>query len=148
MSALSIDVVDDDTRLPALADEWSALLADTPEASGFHSLAWISACRSVLPPHRSLFVLVIRESGGVIAILPTEMGAAGDLQLIGQGRLSNYLGPVYRAANADMVVDALGSFLARERRSDPASTLASSSLQVWCTDSSPIRPRCSACLVT
>lgn len=116
MAALRIDIIGDDANLPALADDWSALLGETPESSGFQSLAWISACRSGLPPDRSLLVLVFRDGRDVVAIMPTEIGPAGDLRLIGHGPLSNYLGPVYRASHAEQVVEALGAFLGHERR--------------------------------
>jgi CelD/BcsL family acetyltransferase involved in cellulose biosynthesis len=112
----SLEVVDDEMRLSALADDWRALLDATPERSAFHSLAWIAACRAALPSNGRLSVLVVRDGAKVAGILPTTLGPHGDLRFVGQGPLSNYLGPVYRAPYAEVVVDALRDFLTRERR--------------------------------
>jgi CelD/BcsL family acetyltransferase involved in cellulose biosynthesis len=116
MSALQISVLSDDAGLGALTRDWSTLLEETPGSSGFQSLAWTAACRSHLTADRTLFLLVFRDGGDVVAILPTELAPGGVLRLIGQGRLSNYLGPVYRASAVDAVVEAFGGFVARERR--------------------------------
>jgi CelD/BcsL family acetyltransferase involved in cellulose biosynthesis len=116
MSILQISVITDDADLATLSEDWHALLEETDGSSGFQSLAWISACRSGLPSDASLFVLVFRDGRDVVAIMPTELGPGGALRLIGQGPLSNYLGPVCRASHVDAVVQAFGAFLARERR--------------------------------
>ncbi|MGH8572644.1 MAG: GNAT family N-acetyltransferase, partial [Gammaproteobacteria bacterium] len=115
MSAPSIEVIDDETRLVALADDWNALLGETPEASAFQSLAWITACRSARPSNRRLFIVVVRDGADVVGILPTEIGIHGDLRFVGQG-FSNYLGPIYRASHAGAVVEALAALLARDAR--------------------------------
>jgi CelD/BcsL family acetyltransferase involved in cellulose biosynthesis len=111
-----MQVVESDAELGALAPAWGALLAETPEASAFHSFAWISACRAAPSANGRPFVLVVRHGPDAVAILPTELGQHGDLRFIGHGRRSNYLGPVYRPAYVDAAVGALASFLARERR--------------------------------
>jgi len=49
MSALRIDVIEDDRSLAHLEDAWTRVLAETPASSGFQSFAWVSACRSGLP---------------------------------------------------------------------------------------------------
>ena len=99
-----------------MSDDWNTLLAETPASSGFQSLAWISACRTRLPAKHALFVLVFRAGRDVVAIFPTEIGTGGALRMIGQGPLSNYLGPVYRPSHLDAVVQAFADFVARERR--------------------------------
>jgi CelD/BcsL family acetyltransferase involved in cellulose biosynthesis len=113
---IAIEVVTDETRLGALTDDWHRLLDETPEASAFHSLTWTSACLSALPSPGRPFVLVIREGRRALAILPTALGAHGDLRFVGQGAVSNYGGPVYRATHVDAVIDVLGAFLTREPR--------------------------------
>jgi len=112
---LAVDVVGDDAALARLAPEWDALFADTPEATGFQAFAWAAACRAhVSRPDRRLFTLVVRDGAQPIGILPTELGPRGDLAFIGAA-VSNYLGPVFRRARLDEVVDALGTFVDAER---------------------------------
>ena len=41
---LDVELVSDDRGLADLEDAWDALLAGTPEASGFQSFAWMSSC--------------------------------------------------------------------------------------------------------
>ena len=116
MRTVHIEMLDDDTRLASLERDWNALLAATPDAAAFQSFAWVSTCRSAAVSDGRLFVLVFRSGGRTLAILPTEIGAHGELRFVGQGRLSNYLGPVYDPADLDGVAQALGPFLAAERR--------------------------------
>jgi CelD/BcsL family acetyltransferase involved in cellulose biosynthesis len=112
---LAVDVVGDDAALARLAPEWDALFADTPDATGFQAFAWAAACRAhVSRPDRRLFTLVVRDGAQPIGILPTELGPRGDLAFIGAA-VSNYLGPVFRRARLDEVVDALGTFVDAER---------------------------------
>jgi len=116
MSALRIDVVEDDRALGGLDADWNRLLGETPGASGFQSFAWASACRAVLSsPGRRLLTLVLRDGAETVAIVPTELAPGGTLGLVGE-EVSNYLGPVYRAARLDEIVHALGGFIAAERR--------------------------------
>ena len=114
--ALRVEVVGDDRGLAQLEGEWDALFADTPEATGFQTFTWATSCRAhVSPAERRLFTLVVRDGGEAIGILPTEIGARGDLCFIGD-TVSNYLGPVYRGTRLDDVVGALRATLDEERR--------------------------------
>ncbi len=114
MGPLSIGVVRDDRALATLAPAWERLLAVTPLASSFQTLAWTAACRAPLAAG-TLSVLVVRDGDTPVAIFPTELGAAGDLRFVGIA-VSNYHGPVYLPDRLDDVATALASFLAAERR--------------------------------
>ena len=114
MSRGRVDVVTDDDALARLEGEWGALLARTPLGSGFQSFAWTAACRAHLPSRRPLHVLVVRDAGEVIGILPSELGPAGDLCLIGQP-VTNYQGPVYDPARVHDVAAVLADYLSGAR---------------------------------
>jgi len=73
MSALRIDVIEDDRSLARLEDAWTRLLAETPASSGFQSFAWVSACRSGLPSDPgALFTLVLCDGADTVAMLAIE----------------------------------------------------------------------------
>ena len=73
MSALRIDVIEDDRSLAHLEDAWTRLLAETPASSGFQSFAWVSACRSGLPADPgALFTLVLCDGADTVAMLAIE----------------------------------------------------------------------------
>jgi CelD/BcsL family acetyltransferase involved in cellulose biosynthesis len=111
---LHVDVVRDDAALAALAAPWAALLADTPDASGFQSLAWILACRARLPADaRRLHTLVVRDGGEPIGILPAALGPRGELGFVGDA-VSNYAGALHRADRLGDVVAALAESIRRD----------------------------------
>ena len=114
MSRVRVEVVTDDATLARLEGEWHALLACTPLASGFQSFAWIAACRGHLATSRRLHTLVVRDGGEVVGILPCELGANGELSLIG-GPVTNYQGPVYRPERVHDVAGALADFVGAAR---------------------------------
>ncbi len=105
MRSVGIDVVTDDTALARLAEDWTALRAVTPHASAFQSFPWIAAHREILGSHgRQLQVIVVRDGGAPVAIIPCDLGRRGDLRFLG-GSVSNYQGPVHRP-------DAVGDLVA------------------------------------
>jgi len=109
--SLTTDVVADDTGFAGLADAWSALRAVTPHASAFQSFAWIDAWRALVAPRgRQLHVLVLRDGGEPVAILPCDLGARGDLRLLGEP-VSNYQGPLHRPERVTDLVHALAAHL-------------------------------------
>ena len=116
MRSLATDTVSDDAGLARLAEAWTALRAITPHASAFQSFAWIDAYRAVLRPRgRRLHVLIVRDGGEPVAILPCDLGPHGDLRLLGEP-LSNYQGPVHRPERVTDLVEALATLLGAPSR--------------------------------
>src|SRR5262245_19314641 len=115
MAPLHIELLTDDERLATLAADWTRLLALTPTASGFQSLAWIGACRTALPGPPPLFTLVASHGDEVVGILPTTLHRGGVLRFVGEA-VSNYLGPVYHPGHVLAVTAAWAEFLAHDAR--------------------------------
>lgn len=104
-------------RAPAdaayLKASWQALLAVTPEASGFQSLPWVAACWEELArPGESLFITVIFGHGRIVAIFPTQLSKDGRLTFIG-GQVSNYSGPLYQIEHLEDIVAAWAGYMER-----------------------------------
>jgi len=115
-SGVRIELVTDQQALGDLQKPWASLLARTPAATGFHSLAWIATCRAALKSTARLWTLVVRDGSETVAIVPTEL-EHGRLRFIGE-RVSNYLGPVFDPDRLERIVFALAGFLAAERAID------------------------------
>lgn len=115
-SPLTVATVTTAAGLAALQKRWQTLLALTPCASGFQSLAWITQCwEHFHKPGDALFVSVLTSGEATVAIFPTQLGTGGRLRLIGTG-VSNYGGPVYRLEFLEAAVSAWASYLGRDAR--------------------------------
>lgn len=95
-----VSVLRDPAADPSLPDTWAALLAKTPQGSGFHSWAWVGAHWAEVAQPR---IAVIRQGSRPVAIFA--------LQLVGSrltwlaARRSNYCGPVFDPEALPAVVE-------------------------------------------
>ncbi|MEM9462219.1 MAG: GNAT family N-acetyltransferase [Myxococcota bacterium] len=95
-----VSVIQDPAAEPSLPDTWAALLAKTPQGSGFHSWAWVGAHLAEVEQPR---IAVIRQGSRPIAIFA--------LQLVGSRltwlavRRGNYCGPVFDPEAMPAVVE-------------------------------------------
>ncbi|HXU74007.1 MAG TPA: GNAT family N-acetyltransferase [Polyangia bacterium] len=105
--------------LAALAADWDALFDPAHPGAVFRSWAWISAWWNSFSIGREPFVLLAREHGATVGILPlcSERSALGGRRLVflGEGIVgSDYLGIVCRAGDEPRLADAFAHALARE----------------------------------
>ncbi|MDP2307598.1 MAG: GNAT family N-acetyltransferase [Pseudomonadota bacterium] len=111
-----VELVTELRALVALRADFDRLLAVTPLASAFQSLAWLESCRAIpADGDGALFALVVRAGSEVIGILPTELGRGGGLRFVGE-TVSNYSGPVYAPEHVAGFASACAGFVWSERR--------------------------------
>ena len=97
--------------LAALAGAWDGLVDLDHPAAAFRSWAWISAWWKSFSTDREPFVLVAREKGVPVGLLPmcSERAPLGGRRLVflGEGIVgSDYLGAVCRRTDASRVARA------------------------------------------
>jgi CelD/BcsL family acetyltransferase involved in cellulose biosynthesis/ribosomal protein S18 acetylase RimI-like enzyme len=91
----------DDPELPGI---WDALLAQTPDGSGFHTWAWR---RALLTENPDAIVAIVTLAGTPVALFPMAFDReSGALRFFGTRR-SNYSGPLYDPAHMPSVLGGL-----------------------------------------
>jgi CelD/BcsL family acetyltransferase involved in cellulose biosynthesis len=120
--------------LDALAVTWESLVDPSHPGAAFRSWAWTSAWWKSFSVGKEPFVLVAREAGETVGLLPlcAERSPLGGRRLIfmGEGIVgSDYLGVVCRAGDEERLASAFAEHLAHEsydelsldgiRRGDP-----------------------------
>jgi CelD/BcsL family acetyltransferase involved in cellulose biosynthesis len=104
MAPLSVSVVDDPTRLPALAEAWDALQDERHPGAVFRSSAWLVPWWRHFGDGSSLRLYVVSRGSELIGVLPayrrrTALGS-WQLRLLGDGVVtSDYLGVVARSVD-------------------------------------------------
>ena len=105
--------------LEALRPAWEALLDPAHPGAAFRSWAWISAWWNSFSTGREPFVLIAREGGAPVGLLPlcAERSPLGGRRLVfmGEGIVgSDYLGVVGRGADEERLARAFAAHLQRE----------------------------------
>jgi CelD/BcsL family acetyltransferase involved in cellulose biosynthesis len=113
---VNMDVVDTLDGVAALREDWELLFAMTPEASGFESHAWISACAPrVQAAGHGLHVGVVRTGGRAVAIFPAQLSSRRGLSFIGMD-VGNYGGPVFDPSHLEEATEAWLGALGSDRQ--------------------------------
>jgi len=117
--APAIEVAAHRGDLEALAPAWDALVDPAHPGAAFRSWAWISAWWKSFSTGREPFVLVAREAGVPVGILPlcSERSPLGGRRLLfmGEGIVgSDYLGIACRRGDEERLARAFADALARE----------------------------------
>lgn len=118
-SNVAVEVVSDIAGFDALQPDWDRLVDAMEVPSPFLTWAWNNAWWRVFGRRRQLRVLVVRESGEVIGIVPLYRRGFGPVRaLVPLGwpdRLSEQMEPIAPAATRPRVVWALSEVLSRQR---------------------------------
>src|SRR6185369_4035552 len=107
--------------LDALRPAWEALLDERHPGAAFRSWAWISAWWNSFSAGREAHVLLARQGGTTVGLLPlcAERSPLGGRRLSFMGADgavgSDYLGLVCRAADVDDLARAFAAHLAHDR---------------------------------
>ena len=117
--APAIEVAAHRGDLDALAASWEALVDPGHPGASFRSWAWISAWWKSFSLGREPFVLVARQAGAIVGLLPlcAERSPLGGRRLlfIGEGIVgSDYLGVVCRRADEERLAAAFARHLGHE----------------------------------
>lgn len=116
---MSLAIDRHDAPIDELEADWDRLLEPDHPGAAFRSFPWIAAFYRHARPCVEPCVLVAREAGRVVGILPLyrESSVVGGrrLRLAGDGVVgSDFLGVVARAADEERVADGFVRLLARE----------------------------------
>jgi CelD/BcsL family acetyltransferase involved in cellulose biosynthesis len=112
-----VEVARHDGEPSALASEWAALVDPRHPGAAFRSAAWLSTWWKINSPKGEPLVLVARERGRTIGILPLYAERTGlggrRLRLMGDGIVgSDYLGAAAQPDEAPRVCGAFARWLA------------------------------------
>ena len=112
--------------LDALAATWESLVDPNHPGAAFRSWAWISAWWKSFSVGKEPFVLIAREAGETVGLLPlcAERSPLGGRRLIfmGEGIVgSDYLGVVCRARDEERLASAFASRISRSESYDELS---------------------------
>jgi len=116
---MSLDIRRHEAPIDELEADWDRLIEPDHPGAAFRSFPWIAAFYRHARPCVEPCVLVAREAGQVVGILPlyresTVLGGRW-LRLAGDGIVgSDFLGVVARAADEERVADGFARTLARE----------------------------------
>ncbi len=119
LPALAVEVVENPSRLPALAAAWDPLVDERAPGAVFRSSAWLVPWWGAFGVGKRLRVLVAHRGGRVVGVLPayavpTALGGRR-LRLMGDGIAgSDYLGAVAADGDRHAVAEAFAEHLVGE----------------------------------
>ncbi len=125
MSALTVELIQDEARFDALREEWNELLAASASDCIFLTWEWLRTWWRYLPGNRRLHIVTVRDGEQLIAIAPLAMRPPAlarlapwpALEFLGTGIIgSDYLDFIVRSGREPEARQALADCLSDQTR--------------------------------
>jgi CelD/BcsL family acetyltransferase involved in cellulose biosynthesis len=120
---LTVDLIDDDRRFAGMAEEWDALLRESPARSIFLTWEWLYTWWRHLGQGRRLSILAVREGAALVGIAPfvlrrrwPRLSPLPTLEFLGTGDVgSDYLDLISTPGYEARVLGAVADHVAARR---------------------------------